>query len=173
LTRFYAWHIFGLMVGLVILIAWHTFRVRRDGGIAVPPPAVRKHKERITRFELVNREVLAITIAAVILFIFSLLVPAPIGRPISSASVMTSDAQAPWFFLWVQQLLKAGDPFLFGVLTPVLVIVALALMPYVLPNAKPKELGRWFPYGNRVAQVLTVLIILLILVLTVLGAIPK
>ena len=38
LTRFYAWHIFGLTIGAAILIGWHAFRVRRDGGIAVPPP---------------------------------------------------------------------------------------------------------------------------------------
>jgi quinol-cytochrome oxidoreductase complex cytochrome b subunit len=171
LTRFYAWHIFGLTIGAIILIVWHIFRVRRDGGIAVPPPAVRKHKARITRFELLNRETLAVIIAAVTLFLFSLFVPAPIEAPISNVSIMTDNSQAPWFFLWVQQLLKNGDPFLFGVLTPVLVIVALGIMPYILPNAKPEELGRWFPRGNRLAQVLTASIILLILVLTALGAI--
>jgi len=48
----------------------------------------------------------------------------------------------------------------------------LGVMPYILPNAKPDELGRWFPRGNRVAQVLTVLIIFVILVLTVLGMKP-
>ena len=36
LTRFYAWHIFGLTAGVAILLIWHIFRVRRDGGIAVP-----------------------------------------------------------------------------------------------------------------------------------------
>jgi quinol-cytochrome oxidoreductase complex cytochrome b subunit len=173
LTRFYAWHIFGLTAGAVILIIWHAFRVRRDGGIAVPPPSVPKHRDRITRFELMNREVLVMTLAAVVLLLFSLILPAPIEPPISDAGVMTGDSQAPWFFLWVQQLLKAGDPFLFGVLTPVLVIVVLGMMPYVLPNAKPEELGRWFPRGNRIAQAFIVLIILVILVLTILGAISK
>ena len=173
LIRFYAWHIFGLTVGTVILIVWHAFRVRRDGGIAVPPSSIRKDRDRITRFELLNREVLAMTVAIVVLLLFSLIVPAPIEQPISSTYAIMGDSQAPWFFLWVQQLLKVGDPFLFGVLTPVLVIVALGLIPYVLPNAKPEELGQWFPHGNRIAQILTVIIILLILVLTVLGAISS
>ena len=84
---------------------------------------------------------------------------------------MTSDSRAPWFFLWVQQLLKLGDPFLWGVFTPVLVVIVLGLLPYVLPNAKSEELGRWFTRGNRIAQVLTVLIILVILMLTVLGVV--
>jgi quinol-cytochrome oxidoreductase complex cytochrome b subunit/mono/diheme cytochrome c family protein len=171
LIRFYAWHIFGLALIAAILTIWHVFRVRRDGGIAVPPPSERKEASRITRFELLHREVLAMAIAAVVLLLISLIVPAPIEQPISDAGTMTGSSHAPWFFLWVQQLLKFGNPFLLGVLTPVLVVVALAVMPYVLPNARPEELGRWFPRGNRIAQVLTVLIILLILVLTVWGAI--
>jgi quinol-cytochrome oxidoreductase complex cytochrome b subunit len=99
-----------------------------------------------------------------------MIIPAPIEQPISDGGAITGNSQAPWFFLWVQQLLKLGDPFLFGVLTPVLVVIALGLMPYVLPNAKSEELGRWFPRGNWIAQVLTVLIIFIILLLTMLGA---
>ncbi|MBN1303700.1 MAG: cytochrome b N-terminal domain-containing protein [Anaerolineales bacterium] len=170
LTRFYAWHIFGLTLGAGILIVWHAFRVRRDGGIAVSPPEVRAGKDHITRFELVRREGLAMVIAGLVLVLFSLAVPAPIAPPISDASAMTGDSRAPWFFLWIQQLLKFGDPFLWGVLVPVLVVVVLGLLPYLLPNAKADELGRWFPPGNRIAQGLSVLMILAILLLTVLGA---
>jgi quinol-cytochrome oxidoreductase complex cytochrome b subunit/mono/diheme cytochrome c family protein len=173
LTRFYTWHIFGLGLGAAILIAWHAFRVRRDGGIAVPPPIQRQARLRITRFELLRREVLAMIIAGVVLLFFSLIVPAPIGQPIAETSMITSDSSAPWFFLWVQQLLKFGDPFLLGVLTPVLVVIGLGLLPYVLPNARKEELGRWFPTGNRIAQVLTVLVVLVILVLTLFGAVSK
>jgi hypothetical protein len=86
---------------------------------------------------------------------------------------MTGDSLAPWFFLWIQQLLKLGDPFLLGILVPVLVVILLAVTPYILPNAKSEELGSWFPRGNRIAQILTFLIMFVILVLTFLGAIPN
>jgi quinol-cytochrome oxidoreductase complex cytochrome b subunit/mono/diheme cytochrome c family protein len=169
LTRFYAWHIFGLALVAAFLIGWHAFRVRRDGGVAAPPvPA--GEKERITRFELVRREVLTMVVAGVILLLFSSIIPAPIERPISDANVLMGDSQAPWFFLWVQQLLKWGDPFVWGVLVPVLVIVLLGLIPYILPNASREELGSWFVRGNRFAQVLTVMVIFIILLLTVLGS---
>lgn len=111
------------------------------------------------------------TIAGVFLLFFSLFIPSPISQPISDSGILTGNSQAPWFFLWVQQLLKLGDPFVFGVLTPVLVIVVLGLLPYVLPNAKSEELGHWFTPGNRVAQMLAAFIILIILVLTFLGSI--
>jgi len=173
LIRFYAWHIFGLSLGAIILIVWHAFRVRRDGGIAVSPSSERRDKDRITRFTLLNREVLTMTILAATLLLFSLLVPAPIARPISDVGTMTGNSQAPWFFLWIQQLLNLGNPFLLGVLTPVLVIIVLGLLPYVLPNAKPEELGRWFPRGNRLAQILIVSIMVVILVLTLWGSFFK
>ena len=62
-------------------------------------------------------------------------------------------------------MLKWGDPFLLGVLVPAVAVVALGLLPYVLPNAKSENLGRWFPRGNRVAQILAALIILAIFAL--------
>ena len=102
--------------------------------------------------------------------LFAVLIPAPIAQPISAGSVEMSESKAPWFFLWVQQLLKYGDPFLWGILTPILVVIVLGLLPYVLPNAKPENLGRWFPRGNRIAQVFGVLILVAIIALTILGA---
>jgi cytochrome b-561 len=169
LIRFYAWHIFGLTSAVAILIGWHVFRVRRDGGIAVPPPTLRADNGRITRFELLRREVLAMVIAGVVLLLVALVFPAPIAQPLSSTSTDMSDSRAPWFFLWVQELLKYGDPFLLGVLTPLLVVIMLGLLPYVLPRAAQAELGRWFPRGNRPAQILAVLIVLVIFTLTILS----
>jgi quinol-cytochrome oxidoreductase complex cytochrome b subunit/mono/diheme cytochrome c family protein len=173
ITRFYTWHLFGLTLGAGILIIWHVFRVRRDGGIAVPPPLQRQERQRITRHALIRREVRAMFIVGIVLLLFSLLVPAPIGQPLSEAGVMTSDTQAPWFFLWVQQLLRFGNPFLWGVMVPVLIVIVLGLLPFVLPNVKKEELGRWFPLGNRLAQALASLILLAILLLTVLGAVSN
>jgi quinol-cytochrome oxidoreductase complex cytochrome b subunit len=166
LLRFYAWHLFGLTLVAFILMGWHAFRVRRDGGIAVPPPTMRLHKERISRSELVRREVLAMLFTASALILLSLLLPAPIAPPIQNAAAVSSEALAPWFFVWVQQMLKWGDPFLLGVLVPLGIITLLALIPYIFPKPAPAELGRWFPKSNRVAQVALVLLALFIVSLT-------
>jgi quinol-cytochrome oxidoreductase complex cytochrome b subunit len=170
-TRFYMWHIFGLAILAGILIIWHIFRVRRDGGIAVPPPRQRRERLRITRFVLVRREVQAMVIVGIFLLLFASIVPAPIDQPLSGAGGSISGSQAPWFFLWIQQLLKLGDPFLLGVLAPVLVVLVFGILPYLLPTAKREELGRWFPRGNRIAQLLVILILFVIIILTVIGAI--
>ncbi len=173
LIRFYAWHIFGLTLGVVILAAWHAFRVRRDGGIAVPPPAERKESERISRFDLARREILAMTLLAVILILFSALFPAPLEQPISGVTTMSEDSLAPWFFLWIQYLLQFGDPFIMGILIPILVVAAFGALPYIFPNAKSDELGKWFPRGNRIAQIIAAALMLAILLLTLLGSLPR
>ena len=172
LTRFYAWHIFGLVLVMIILLTWHIFRVRRDGGIAVPPPELRKELTRITRFELFRREILAIILASIALMLVATFIPAPLAAPIQASGNLTSDARAPWFFLWVQQMLKTGDPFLFGVMIPLVVLFVLAIIPYLIPKPIPAELGRWFPRSNRFAQILIAVIGLFIIGLTILALIP-
>ena len=172
LERFYTWHIFVLTLGLIILGGWHIFRVRRDGGIAVPPPAQRRDNARISRFDLVRREVLMMVFAGVILLLVSTLFPAPIERPITQAAVDIHNARAPWFFLWLQQLLKLGDPFWWGVAIPGLLLVVLALIPYLLPQASENETGGWFPRGNRLAQMLIILLGLTLILLTILAILP-
>jgi len=174
--RFYTWHIFVLTLTMIILGAWHIFRVRRDGGVAVPPPDQRKDNARLSRFDLVRREVLVMVIAGVFLLFISVFFPAPLERPITQATVdmgvNAHNARAPWFFLWVQQLLKLGDPFFWGVALPVILLIVLAILPYTLPQTNENELGRWFPRGNRLAQIIVILITLAVIILTIIFLIP-
>ncbi len=172
LLRFYGWHIFGLMLLAGILLVWHIFRIRRDGGIAVPPPPLRESHLRISRFELVRREVLAMLLASVVLLILTVFIPAPLAPPITASSSILETARAPWFFLWVQELLKLGSPFLWGVVVPLALLLLVTLIPYILPKPSQAELGRWFPKGNRLAQVVFIIIILSLAVLTVLALLP-
>jgi quinol-cytochrome oxidoreductase complex cytochrome b subunit len=169
LIRFYAWHIFGLMLPVIIFGVWHLFKVRRDGGIAVPPPDARSDPTRITRVELVRREGLAALIASIALLLLSAFWPAPLAAPINFDNAAAADTLAPWFFLWVQQLLRWGEPFWMGVAIPGLVLIVLILIPYVLPRPPASQLGRWLPSGGRVAQVVMAIIGLVMLGLTLLA----
>ncbi len=169
LTRFYAWHIFGLGLVAIFFMGWHIFKVRRNGGIAVPPPALRPDPARITRYELVRREVLAMLVTGVVLLVLAAFVPAPIAAPITDISAPSPDARAPWFFLWVQHMLGWGDPFVWGVAVPLVVLIVLAVIPYVLPRPADAELGQWFPRSGRIAQGVLGIVALGVVVLTVLG----
>ena len=166
LLRFYTWHIFGLTILTIIVSVWHAFRVRRDGGIAIPPPNLRTDNERISRNELVRREVLAMLFSGAALILLSAFVPAPIAPPFTETTALSSTARAPWFFLWVQQMLKWGDPFFWGVVIPIVVLLVLVLIPYIFPKPAQNELGRWFPKSNRLAQIVLGIIFLLFILLT-------
>jgi len=168
-TRFYSWHIYGLTLAVAGITAWHIFRVRRDGGISSPTPPRGEVLEKIPRTDLVNKEIVAMLVAGGILLLLSVLVPAPIEQPITNTGGMIGDSQAPWFFLWIQETLQFGNPFLWGVAMPLFAVILLALLPYVLPNAQKEEWGRWFPTGNRLGQILGIIIISVIFFLTVLG----
>ena len=172
LIRFYTWHVFGLALLGAILTIWHAFRVRRDGGIAVPPPKQRSSSERISRYELVRREVIAMLLTGAGLLLLSTLFPAPIAPAITELTALSGETHAPWFFLWVQQLLKWGDPFLWGVLVPLLVFALLALIPYLFPRPAEHELGRWFPKSNRLAQVVLAVVTLLLILFILLALGP-
>jgi len=172
LIRFYGWHIFGLTLVAGVVLVWHLFRIRRDGGIAVPPPLKRESLDRISRYELVRREVLAILLASIALLLLAVFVPAPLAPPITEASSNYATAHAPWFFLWIQEMLKQGNPFLWGVVVPLVVIAAMTLIPYIFPKPTKDELGKWFPHSNRLAQIFFILILLVIGILTIVDLLP-
>ena len=160
-----------MIIPAAILLVWHAFRVRRDGGIAVPPAGLRTDNIRISRFELVNREVAVMLLVGVILILLASFFPAPIAPAMTGKPGQVEDARAPWFFLWVQQLLKWGDPFIFGVLIPLAILVFLALIPYIFPKPAETDLGYWFPKSNRLAQVVFGLLAMGIFGLTLLALI--
>ncbi|MDP1546176.1 MAG: cytochrome b N-terminal domain-containing protein [Anaerolineales bacterium] len=169
LLRMYTWHIFGLTLPVIVLGIWHAFRVRRDGGIAVPPPQVRADNERISRSELVRREALAMFIVGIAVILLSIFIPAPIAAAMTQGSTITGEAKAPWFFLWIQQMLKWGDPFLWGIVAPLGILTLVALIPYIFPQPADADIGTWFPKSNRLAQWALILISLTVTILTLLA----
>jgi quinol-cytochrome oxidoreductase complex cytochrome b subunit len=117
-------------------------------------------------------EIIAMLISSVVLILLAVIFPAPIAPAMTDVTSLPTDSRAPWFFLWVQQMLKWGDPFFWGVLVPLIVLAVLSLIPYLLPAPASRELGRWFPRSNRVAQILLALISVGVILLTLL-ALPR
>lgn len=166
LLRFYSWHIYVLALAGGFFIVWHLFRVRRDGGIASAP--TRENTNGISRADLLKREVLGMFIVSIVLIIMAVFIPAPIAPPIRGDTILAADSSAPWFFLWVQQLLKSGDPFWMGVVVPLAVITLFGVMPY-FKDVEPNEFGSWFPRSGRIIQLVFTIIAVIILTLTLLS----
>lgn len=115
LLRFYLMHVFALPGITLIFISVHYYRVARTHGISIPAgeeespdPAVRKAaKERIDYLpELFTRELLWAAVATFLVVVYSAWVfHAPLqehSNPLRTPLHTT----APWYFLWIQGLLK-------------------------------------------------------------------
>jgi Cytochrome b(N-terminal)/b6/petB len=119
LLRFYLLHIFLMPILAIIFISVHYYRVARTHGISVPAgeeespdPAVRKTaKERIDYLpELFTKELMWIAIATFLVTVYAVfLFHAPLEHH-SDPFRTPLHTTAPWYFLWIQGLLK--DAFL-------------------------------------------------------------
>ncbi len=173
LIRLYAWHIFGLAAPVFAVIAWHLFRVRRDGGIAHRPAAEPTTERapapaRIPRGELVQREGLVALVVSAGLVVLASAAPPALG-PAADFAALPVQPTAPWFFIWIQELLRLGEPVVWGVLVPAGLLAMLALWPYVV-DRQPDGAGQWFNRSGRAAQWLALGLVVVLVGLTLRGA---
>jgi quinol-cytochrome oxidoreductase complex cytochrome b subunit len=173
-VRFYGWHIFGLALLAFGVMVWHAFRVRRDGGISSQSgrasQATTTERPRVSRDELVRTEALGALIVTIGLLALTLAYQPSVGPP-GNFRQLTEQASAPWFFLWVQQLLRWGAPLPMGLLIPIGLVAIIALIPYAIDRSQT-GVARWFSREGRAAQIVIVAIVVGLIVLTLLGLRP-
>ncbi len=176
LLRFYDWHIIGLTLVTLFGVVYHLFRLRVDGGISrarqryhrvedlpYPPSQVRQKGRRVMVHKnwLFWREGVAALVTLSGLLLLSALAPAPLGLP-PQASAEVLKIEAPWFFRWVQWLLRYLPPVWAGVLLPAGLLLGLMALPWLV--AKPRT-GHWFHPAQRGVALLVSLLALALLIL--------
>lgn len=100
----------------------HPARLLEDRAEVVP-----------TAPHLLLREAILIQVSVIVLAMISLLLNAPL-EGIADPQRTPNPAKAAWYFLGLQELLHYFPPVVAGVLLPLLVILALAVIPYVRVN---------------------------------------
>ena len=106
-------------------------------------------------------------VVSILLVVLALIFPPSLQGPLDFNNI-PDDAIAPWFFIWVQQLLNSGDALIMGVGIPVVILALIAVLPYLLDRSK-SGVGVWFNREGRVAQIIMILIIIGMVILTILG----
>jgi quinol-cytochrome oxidoreductase complex cytochrome b subunit len=168
LLRFYAWHVMGLGLPIILLVVWHGFRVRRDGGISSPDRAADQPAQpRVDRATLVRRDWFTFFLTIASMIVLSILVQPPLG-PAAVPGAMVEHTDAPWIFLWVQELLRIWPPAIAGVLSPLVVILLLTLLPWM--DWSNDGVAVWFNKQGRIPQLVLILVFLAVTGLTIRAA---
>lgn len=89
---------------------------------------------------LIIREVICFLVVVIVLSVMALLFNAPLEE-LADPQHTPNPAKAPWYFLGLQELLHSFPPVVAGVLIPLLVVIALVIIPYF--NINVKREGLW------------------------------
>jgi quinol-cytochrome oxidoreductase complex cytochrome b subunit len=214
LLRFYVLHCFLLPALMVYLIAYHMWRIRKDGGLAatdrvadaalaearVAPPAPGKtytlmgatrgatvqtttpaavmQDETVPGIPAILRRTAAtFLLVLAICSVLGFFIHAPLEAPANPA-VTPNPAKAPWYFLWLQELVsiltfKIGGvtvdgTLVGGILLPGVLIGMLAMWPMM--DRSPREAaGVWFHSSRKWQNRVFLAILLACVVLTIVG----
>jgi quinol-cytochrome oxidoreductase complex cytochrome b subunit len=119
--------------------------------------------------------VIMATLAAVALL--ATFVPAPLEAP-ANPGVTPNPAKAPWYFLWLQELVTittfsvAGrtinGALLGGIIIPGVLVLVLLAAPY-LDKSPIRNVGIWWGRERRLQNWIFLAVVLAILILTIIG----
>lgn len=126
---------------------------------------------------LTRRILLVALLTVVVCSLLALLMAAPLEQA-ANPNVTPNPAKAPWYFLWLQELVtdttvKLGDftingALIGGVLVPGLLVLLLAAWPY-LDRSSPLATGLWFARERRRENWVFLAVFAVVLALTVVG----
>lgn len=95
--------------------------------------------------DLVYTELICLILCSVVLVVWAILLKAPL-EPAANPTNIPNPSKAPWYFLGLQELLVYFDPWIAGVLLPLLIIFGLVALPYIDKN--PRGNG-YFTFKER------------------------
>ena len=128
LSNFYAAHVAVLPVVTVGFLAYHFWKVRKDGGISQAEEAGDRPPRRVPTIpHLVEREFAVGALVLAGLVLFAMVVPAPLGE-LANPQHSPNPAKSAWYFSGLQELLLHMHP-LAAIVLVVVVLGGLAFLP--------------------------------------------
>ncbi len=156
LLNFYTLHTTLIPALLILLMAFHFWRVRKAGGVVLPLGVDEEPKGKpvsVLSFpNLLLREFAVALILTAFVLAYSVALDARLGEA-ANPGMSPNPTKAPWYFMGVQELLLHFHPLFAVVIGPTLAAVALILIPYLTYD--PEQAGPWFlsATGRRTASV--------------------
>jgi cytochrome b-561 len=127
--------------------------------------------------DLTRRAAIVVLGTIAVLSIMAVLMRSPLEAA-ANALVTPNPAKAPWYFLWLQEIVTdttihlgsftINGAFLGGVILPGLLVTVLTVWPW-LDRSPAAAAGAWFPQSRRAQNWSFLAVCLLIIVLTLIG----
>ncbi len=166
LRNFYAIHVAVLPAVMILIMSYHFWKVRKDGGISQPDDEAgedtkRSRVERVTTIpHLVQIELAATAVLLTVIVIWSIFVPAPLEE-LANPAHPPNPAKAAWYFMGLQELLLHMHP-LAALLLPGIILGTLIALPYW--DKEGEQIGHYFRSGIGKQTTLVGIILSIILV---------
>jgi len=195
LLRFYVLHVAVLPAVLVLLVAIHFWRIRKDGGLSRPElPAAAAPDAGIVKLKkvyglqgfvrgpftklgnvpdnsvyswpnLLMAELFVFVLTISVILVVSLLFSAPLEQPVNVMHP-PNPAKAPWYFLGLQEMVSYSA-FWGGIGIPGLMVAMLFLVPYI--DRTTHGVGRWFAKERLLANTIFLTLVILNVIFIVIG----
>lgn len=170
LLRAYLLHIILLPLLAVLVLSIHYYKVAREHGISLPAryeegdvsTEVKKEQKRRLDFlpDLFSHEIYLTILGLFILIVVTIFFygGAPLEH-IANPQQTPLDTKSPWYFWWLQGMLKLGDKALMGIVIPTFLIILLLAVPYIDRNPSRLLLKRPIAVGIGILGVLVLILL--------------
>jgi quinol-cytochrome oxidoreductase complex cytochrome b subunit len=195
LLRFYVLHVAVLPAVLVLLVAIHFWRIRKDGGLSRPaipaPPAPDSGVVKLKKVyglqgfvrgpftklgnvpddsvyswpNLLMAELFVFVLTISLILVVSLLFNAPLEQPVNVMHP-PNPAKAPWYFLGLQEMVSYSA-FWGGIGIPGLMVALLFLVPYM--DRTTHGVGKWFAKERLLANTIFLTMVILNVIFIAIG----
>jgi hypothetical protein len=110
-----------------------------------PPVETQENDKVLVWPDLVYTELIAMVVVTFLLVVWSVVLKAPLEQPATSAKA-PNPSKAPWYFLGLQEMLVYYDPWMAGIVLPLMIIMGLVCIPYIDFNQKGNG---YFSFAQR------------------------
>ena len=156
LSNFYAIHTALIPVGLIVLMPFHFWRVRKAGGLVIPRSSHQDLADRGETVPAIPNLIIRELVVALVLIAFLMVLAVTFNAPLAAKAnpgLSPNPTKAPWYFAGIQELLLHFHPLFAILVIPAIALAVLVSLPYLKYDADTS--GIWFcsERGRRMAIV--------------------
>ncbi len=164
LSIFFAIHTAIIPAGLIILMPFHFWRVRKARGLVIPRKPDDDPQDRgdsvATIPNLLVRELVVAAVLIALIMLFSIMFNAPLEAK-ANPGLSPNPTKAPWYFAGLQELLLHFHPLFAVLVIPVTITGLLFFLPYIRYDAD--TCGVWFvSYKGRKTAIVAAVVAVII-----------